>query len=406
MAYVLTKKALLLDLYAAFACAKKHKASKPYVVHFRKNLDKNLRQLCNDLWERTYKPEPSTCFIVERPKKREVFAAQFRDRVVHHLYYNYTHVLFERTFIQDSYSCIPKRGTHYGVSRLERHIRQESRNYQRKCYALKLDKRGYFMHINRQTLLNITIGSLDKMSSHRIGHDTRQTWGDTLDMDFLRWLSGEIIMLNPKIHCHIAGSVQDWEGLDHSKSLFYTPDGCGLPIGNLTSQLLSNVYLNVFDQYMKRTLKCKHYGRYVDDSFVISTNKKWLRSLVPYIRKFLKKELGLDLHMGKLRIVEVIDGMEFLGAYVRQYRTYVSRESLCRTIEAISRMEITDLWEAWRSINSFLGMMSHYTSYFVRCRIFLDKRMLSIATFDSDVKKMNKPQFINFKNYSYEQNVR
>ena len=128
MAYAMTKKALLLDLYAAFACAERHKATKAYVLHFRRNLDKNLRKLCEDLWRRRYKPGPSSCFIVERPKKREVFAAQFRDRVVHHLYYNYTHNLFERTFIQDTYSCIPSRGTHYGVKRLEMHIRQESRN--------------------------------------------------------------------------------------------------------------------------------------------------------------------------------------------------------------------------------------------------------------------------------------
>ena len=106
MAYRLTRKALILDLHAAFQCAKRHKGNKPYVQHFERKLKQNIEQLADDLLSRTYKPEPSTVFIVERPKKREVFAAQFRDRVVHHLYYNYTHELFERTFIADSYSCI------------------------------------------------------------------------------------------------------------------------------------------------------------------------------------------------------------------------------------------------------------------------------------------------------------
>ncbi len=394
MAYTLTKKALLLDLYAAYACAKQHKASKPYVLHFRKYLDKNLRKLCDDLWKRKYKPEPSSCFIVMRPKQREVFAAQFRDRVVHHLYYNYTHVLYERTFIQDSYSCIPGRGTHYGVERLEKHIRQESRNYTRKCYALKLDKRGYFMHIDRNKLLKITIGTLDKMSTHKLGKGVN-TWNDYLDMDFVKWLSTEIIMLDPKTNCHIVGSVKDWEGLDHNKSLFYTNDGCGLPIGNLTSQLLSNVYLNSFDQYMKRELGCKHYGRYVDDSFVISSDKEWLLSLIPKIRAFLKEKLGLDLHMGKLHIIDVSLGVEFLGAFVRKFRTYVSRASLGRSVRSILDLDMSDAGQAWRSINSFVGMMAHYTSYFVRCRIFLRQDFLSLATFDNEVKKMNKPLFFN-----------
>ncbi len=394
MAYRLTKKALLLDLYAAFACAKQHKASKAYVLHFRNNLDANLRKLCDDLWNRRYKPEPSSCFIVERPKKREVFAAQFRDRVVHHLYYNYTHVLFERTFIQDTYSCIPGRGTHYGVERLEMHIRKESRNYTRRCYALKLDKRGYFMHIDRSRLLSITLGSLEKMGEHRIGRSGK-TWNDHLDMDFLGWLSEEIITLNPKEHCHIVGSVKDWDGLDRNKSLFYTVDGCGLPIGNLTSQLLSNVYLNCFDQYMKRELGCKHYGRYVDDSYVVSCDREWLLALVPKIRAFLKDVLGLDLHMGKLHIVDVSFGVEFLGAFVKKFRTYVSRASIGRSAASILNLCLEDGAQAWRSINSFVGMMAHYTSYYVRCRIFLRPDFLSIATFDKDVKKMNKPLFIN-----------
>lgn len=398
MAYALTKKALLLDLYAAFACAKKHKASKPYVLHFRKYLDKNLRQLCDDLWTRRYQPEPSSCFIVERPKKREVFAAQFRDRVIHHLYYNYTHILFERTFIQDTYSCIPGRGTHYGVERMEMHIRRESRNYTRKCYALKLDKRGYFMHIDRGKLLDITNSTLDKMSQHRIG-DTAQTWSDELDMEFVKWMSKEIIMLDPKTHCHIVGSVKDWEGLDHNKSLFYTADGCGLPIGNLTSQLLSNVYLNEFDQFMKRTLKCKHYGRYVDDSFVISCDREWLLSLVPKIRVFLKERLGLDLHMGKLHIIEVSLGVEFLGAFVRKFRTYVSRASIGRSVVGILGLDLSDKAQTWRSINSFIGMMAHYTSYYIRCRVFLKPELLAIATFDGDVTRMNKPVFINNFNF-------
>ena len=136
----LTKEQLFRDIYIAFVDAKKHKSNKSYVKEFEVNLKENLEELCNDLWNRNYEPGRSTCFIVHHPSKREVFAAEFRDRIVHHLYFNYTHELFERTFIYDSYSCIKKRGTHFGIHRLEKHIREESQNYTSDCYVLKVDR--------------------------------------------------------------------------------------------------------------------------------------------------------------------------------------------------------------------------------------------------------------------------
>lgn len=392
MAYKLTKQALLLDLYSAFFCAKRHKSNRPYVVYFEKRLDENLRSLCDDLFSRTYKPEPSSCFIVERPKKREVFAAQFRDRVVHHLYYNYTHEMFERTFIEDCYSCIPGRGTLYGVLRMASHIRKESRNYHEKCYAMKLDKRGYFMHINRHKLEEIASDSIKKMSTHLVEKGCRQTWGDVFDVDFVLWLTHEIVLLDPKTNCRIAGDIKNWDGLDRNKSLFYTNEGCGLPIGNLTSQLLSNVYLNKFDQFMKRELGCKHYGRYVDDSYIISRDKNWLKSLVPKIRNFLMQELGLELHMGKLHIVKVENGVEFLGAFIKPYRIYISHESLWRMYKHILGMEYSDMGAVWRSINSFLGILAHYSSFNIRASMFLNTDMLKISGYDREVTKMVKPE--------------
>lgn len=100
--YHLTREQLLADIYVAFQDAKRHKVKKHYVMRFEQQLSRNLQVLCNELWNRTYQPRPSTCFIITNPKKREVFAADFRDRIVHHLYYNYTHELFGRTFIQDA----------------------------------------------------------------------------------------------------------------------------------------------------------------------------------------------------------------------------------------------------------------------------------------------------------------
>lgn len=410
MTYHLTRQALRLDLYVAFLCAKRHKGSKPYVRHFERDLDANLDRLCDELWQRTYRPEPSTCFIVRRPKKREVFAAQFRDRIVHHLYYNYTHQLFEATFIRDSYSCIEGRGTLDGIERLARHIRQESHGYQRRCYVMKLDKRGYFMHIHRPTLLRIALRQLRRMASHRVpancavaggsqgvwpsGNPLR--WRDVIDIDFVCRLTREIVLLDPREHCRVAGPVEAWDDLDHAKSLFYTLDGCGLPIGNLTSQLFSNVYLNEFDQYVKRTLRCRHYGRYVDDSFIVSTDRLRLVSLIPQIRRFLKTRLHLGLHMGKLHIFRADYGVEFLGAYAKPSRRYASTQTL-RRIEAKVRLmeallatcpvsQATAVSVA-RQVNSILGILSHTASFNIRCRLFFTFSFLSIGTFDRDMTK-------------------
>lgn len=369
--YTLTKEQLLKDLYTAYFKARKHKINKPYQIKFEKRLEENITSLCEDLWSRTYKPMPSQCFIISDPKKREVFAADFRDRIVHHLYYDYVHEIFERTFIQDSYSCIKHRGTHYGIKRMEMHIRQESQNYTIPCYVLKLDIRGYFMHINRYKLLQIAQSTLDKMSRHLISRHGIKMWGEVVDMNFIHYLTSELILINPIDDCQIVGTPTDWEGLPADKSLFGSQENCGLPIGNLTSQLFSNVYMNVFDQYIKRELRCHHYGRYVDDSYIVSSDVCFLRSLIPKVRNFLLNQLGLHLHEGKLTICDVKKGVGFLGAYLKPRRKYIHNSCLQRMKKKITLLESLDnpiLLQS--SINSFLGVLSHYKTMHIQQRLF------------------------------------
>jgi hypothetical protein len=346
-----------------------------------------MEELCDDLYYRRYKPLPSKCFIVTYPKKREIFAAMFRDRIVHHLYFNYTHALYERTFIQDTYSCIKERGTHYGIGRIACFCRKESQNWQRKCYVLHLDIRGYFMHIVRKKLLEIATSSLMKMSNHKTSKYSEETWGDVLDMNFLIWLTEIIVMLNPKENCVISGKLSDWDDLDPAKSMLKLEDGLGLPIGNLTSQLFSNVYMNVFDQFVKRELKCRFYGRYVDDAAIISADKEYLLSLVPKIRLFLHDQLGLDLHMGKLDISEVHHGTEFLGAFIRPYRIYISNHALSRMKQKIGEFDFSKPWKIIRSINSYLGIFRHTSSYKLRKSLLMTKQVLRIGIFNQDMTK-------------------
>ena len=315
-------------------------------------------------------------FVVTYPKKREVFAAMFRDRIVHHLYFRYTHQLFERTFIADSYSCIKGRGTHYGISRIRQHIREASHNWQEKSYAMSLDIRGYFMHINREILLRIATDSLRKMSTHRVGlgEDIEgipsgvlltpaTTWADIRDFDFILWLTEQIVMLDPMSNCQIVGNLSDWNGLDHAKCMRFASPGVALPIGNLTSQLFSNVYLNIFDQFVKRLIRCRRYGRYVDDSVQIDPDRDWLIRQVPQEREFLADELGLQLNMGKLHIREVHQGLEFLGAFLKPYRDYVSRKTFERMTARLQQLDLQDEERARRTIDSYMGILSHTASY-------------------------------------------
>ena len=375
---MLSRDQLYRDLCQAYLEARRHKRNKPYQQRFEADWENNIDSLCESLWSRTYKPLPSVCFVITDPKRREVFAAHFRDRIVHHLYFDYTHEMFERTFIQDSYSCIKGRGTHYGIQRLTNHIIKESCNYTKPCFVLKMDIRGYFMSIDRERLLAICLDSLEKMSHHRLGGCLPARWEELIDLDFVRYLTTEIVMLDPTCSCRIIGKDSDWDYLPHDKSLFHSAKGCGLPIGNLTSQLFSNVYLNVFDQYMKRTLHCKHYGRYVDDFYVVSCNRDWLESLVPLISNFLLNHLGLRVHEGKTTILDVKKGVEFLGAYVLPYRTYLSRNTLERIDKKLSDLENdkndTSINNA---LNSYCGVMSHWQNYNVRKMMLLDRHQFT-----------------------------
>jgi hypothetical protein len=152
----------------------------------------------------------------------------------------------------------------------------------------------------------------------------------------------------------------------------FAEPGVALPIGNLTSQLFSNVYLNIFDQFIKRDILSRHYGRYVDDSVQIDTDREWLIQQVPREREFLADELGLQLHMGKLHIQEIHSGVEFLGSFIKPYRDYVSNKTLERMTKKFQEIDLRNEEKAVRTIDSYLGILSHTASHCIT-RDFLSK---------------------------------
>lgn len=384
--FSISKEQLLADIFHAYRDARKHKQNRLYQLKFEYNLEVNLVELRDELFSRIYRPRPSICFIIHDPKMREVFAANFRDRIVHHLFYNYTHQLFENRFIYDSYSCIKNRGTHFGISRLKHHILSVSDNYKKPCYILKIDIKGYFMHINRKILYKICTETLLKMALHR--SQSRKKWCEIIDFTFVFYLLDSILGADPMHNCIVLGDKNEWNILPNEKSMICAETDCGLPIGNLSSQLFSNIYMNVFDQFVVRELKCKHYGRYVDDAYIVADSKDKLRSLVPIVQRFLGEKLHLEVNVNKLQIFDSVHGVEFLGAFIKPYRTYVARTTSKRLRKKLYKHSWKDLGSMRSSINSFLGVMSHHNSFAIRRMWFgQDEMIIKYGKFNEGWRK-------------------
>lgn len=354
------------DLLEAYYSSRKHKRNTISQLKFEINLEENLSILLRDLRTGNYVVGSSVCFMIEDPVKREIFAADFRDRIVHHLIYNYISPIFEKHFIYDSYSCRLGKGTLFGIKRLDHHIRSCSDNYKKSTYVLKLDIEGYFMNINRELLYQKVRKVLDR---HAV----------SFDRDFVNNTIRDIAYNEPIINCRIKGRLSDWNDLPKSKSLFCTASGCGIPIGNLTSQLFSNIYLNEFDHFMKRTLGLKHYGRYVDDFFVVHTDKVYLKSLIPQVRAYLKEELGLVLHPKKIVLQGISKGVKYLGAFIKPRCITVDKRTLKKIFlfyevaEKLKSKHVAsgrELAESYRAtINSYMGILGHYKSYNLKKRL-------------------------------------
>lgn len=368
---------LIEDLFKAYYQARKNKRKKQSVMAFEIDYEPKLFKLGRELAEGNYKIGKSICFISFKPVQREIFAADFRDRIVHHLVFNYIKLIFENSFINDSYSCRPRKGTLYGIKRLDHFIRSCSQNYKKDCHILKLDIQGYFMSIDRNILFNQIEEKIKNYKGHR---KFSTTW--------ILKLIHQIIFHDPTKNCLINGKKSDWSGLPKSKSLFGAEKDKGLPIGNLTSQLFGNVYLDGFDHFVKYNLSCKYYGRYVDDIVIVHPDRKYLKSMIPIIRIFLRQNLKLDLHPKKIYLQSYKNGVSFLGTFLKPHRIYVRNRvkgNFYKNIEHwdnvintdkkclarypdynIYRQEKLNIQKMIASINSYLGIMSLFHTY--RCR--------------------------------------
>jgi len=240
---------MLEDLFIAYYGARKHKRSSINQLRFELDYESNLIKLRDDLLSGKYEISKSICFIIFDPIQREIMAADFRDRVVHHLVFNYINPILEKQFITDSYSCRKGKGTHYGVNRMKHFLKECSKNYTSDCYILKLDIKGYFMSINK----NILWEKLNLMLSKELPNANLPVSPELL----MKWLK-QIVFHNSTDDCIFKSKKSAWNNLPPDKSLFNSKQDCGLPIGNLTSQLFSNVYLHNLDVFVKNELNFQY----------------------------------------------------------------------------------------------------------------------------------------------------
>ncbi|MGR3218585.1 MAG: reverse transcriptase domain-containing protein [Candidatus Anammoxibacter sp.] len=357
---------LLYDLFQAYYDTRRNKRSTINAISFEIDYESKLFQLYEEIKNREYKISRSIGFIIFNPVQREIFASDFRDRIVHHLIYNYINPIFERRFINDCYNCRTGKGTSYGVKRLAHFVRSCSRNYTRDCYILKLDIEGYFMSIDRSLLHKIVEGTLNRFCKNV-----------DFDMDLILYLIRKVVFNDPVKQCVIKGSKNDWNGLPKSKSLFFAGKNKGFPIGNLTSQLFGNVYLNEFDHFIKYRLGFKYYGRYVDDLVIIHPDKEYLKSIIPLLREYLQDQLLLKLHPKKIYLQHYSKGVNFLGTVIKPYRNYIGNRTKGNFYQRIQywnnfisekQFKLTEdnIKRFLSSMNSYLGIISNCKTYKLR----------------------------------------
>jgi len=283
------------------------------VQEFEQRLMEHVFALHEDLRMLTYKHGPYEAFAISDPKPRSIHKATVCDRLLHHAVYRQLYPAFDRRFIADSYSCRKGKGTHKALDRFRAFAQKVSKNRTRTVWVLQCDIRKFFASIDHSALLRTLRHSV---------------------------VDSRVIWLLERIVC----------------SFTLGRGGKGLPLGNLTSQLLVNIYMNEFDQFVKHGLKVGCYVRYADDFVILSDNRVWLTGLLPVIEKKLREDLRLELHPNKVHIKALSSGIDFLGWVHfpdhRVLRTATKRRMLRSAAGGTSLP----------ALNSYMGMLKHGNS--------------------------------------------
>jgi len=334
------------ELFQAYYDCRKTKRNTWNALEFEKNLEQNLMDLYYELISKKYQPGRSIMFVITRPKPREVWAANFRDRVVHHVLYNRYADKFYRRFIHDSYACIPEKGTLRAAERVQHFIRSATKNHTQPAWFLKADIANFFVSIDKQIL--------DGLLAKQI---TDPWW---------LWLMRVILHKDPRDQVYVKSNSELLKKVPRHKSLLNAPNGFGLPIGNLSSQFFANVYLNELDQFAKHKLKTKYYARYVDDIVIVGANGSWLNKIYNQMMNFAQKYLKIKFHPNKKEINCVENGINFVGYIIKPWCRYLRRSTINNLYSKAKARKHADEMRA--TVNSYFGLMRHANAYKERKR--------------------------------------
>lgn len=334
------------SIYNDYLKCRRNKRNSINALRFEINAEDNILKLENELKDKSYRPSRCILFTAQKPKVREIFASDFKDRVVHHTLIKHLTSIWEPVFIYDSYACREEKGTHKAVIRLKSFLRRITYNGNIRAYYLQLDIKDFFISINKEILFDLV--------SRRI-----------VNKEML-WLVEQIIFSDCTKNFIQRGDPQIHARIPENKTLFGKNNERGLPIGNLTSQFFANIYLNELDQYVKHKLKIKYYIRYVDDFVILGYNPIQLAEIRTKIEGFLKENLKLKLHPKRRRLLPVSNGIDFLGYIVRQNYILVRRRVINNLKEKLRQFDnspIKDLNELKKTVTSYLGHFKWANAY-------------------------------------------
>jgi len=323
------------NIHRAYLKARRCRKYKDETLRFNRNLENNLASLREELLNGSYRHGGYSQFSVYDSKRRLIKVAPFKDRVVHHVLCNLIEPIFDQGFIFDSYACRKGKGTHNAVWRLEKFLRSaRSKAADGIVYCLKCDISKYFDSVDHKILIQII----------------RRKIGDKKAMVLI-------------------------EKIVHST---HSSEGKGLPIGNLTSQLFANIYLNELDQYVKHKLGCRRYIRYMDDFLILDSDKKRLGDCRNNIADFLNKRLKLEMHLSKTDIFPIDNGIEFLGYIIYMGHRLLRKSTVkrfCRRMRRYikkARLGLMGKEKLNQAMESWLSYSCHADSWQLRRRIEQD----------------------------------
>ena len=328
----------LLEAWKEF---RRGKRGKKDVQEFQADLMHEILHLHGELKAKIYKHGGYHHFKISDPKPRDIHKAEVRDRLLHHALYRQLYPFFDRTFTNDSYSCRMGKGTHKAMNQFRHFAYQISKNHTRTVWVLKCDIRKFFASTDHQILFSI-------LERHIADQD-------------IFWLLHEVVSGFCSC-CQRFNAIHQQSPTGEYKCIHK-----GLPLGNLTSQLLVNIYMNEFDQYVKHKLKAKYYVRYADDFVLLSHDKTELEQTLRYIEVFLHDRLKLQLHPDKVFIKTFASGIDFLGWVHFSDHRVLRTSSKKRMFRRLQEKKGQEGEEATRQ--SYLGMLRHGNTRKLRQKI-------------------------------------